>query len=231
VAPHLFEWRDELRQAPELIAADRLVAHEIGFYMNADGTDAWPGTELIVAGTALKKSTVLSSLAWLLETGWLDRSRRSKRERYRYVATIPTERKTRTDRAEWASDRKHRLTTIRSESVGIGTHSAGRNGVPTESVGMGSRVGRNGYPESVGMGTHGPPTTSQRTPPQTSSTENPQYEAIESGDEKSWNDATYRAVHGRLYDVDEYGAESFTPLLETPARKSTFADIVAEEAA
>jgi hypothetical protein len=176
VSSFLFEWRDAMRAAPELIASDRHIALEMSLYMDKHGAEAWPGLDRIMSGTAMKKATVLSSIAWLLEAGWLTRSRRSKQERYRYAACVPTERKNRDARVAFMEARKSaaaertnerrqskpELVAKRAASLAASrskraTDSAGLNERPPEQVETGKPVGLNGNAQWVETGDHGTP--------------------------------------------------------------------------
>jgi hypothetical protein len=110
----VYQWRQELEKAAELIASDRHVALTVMGHMGTDGRNAYPSIETIVGKTRLAKSTVLSSLGWLRASGWLLVQRRSRRERNVYSAAIPVDRKTRKDRSAWTAERATRLASQRA---------------------------------------------------------------------------------------------------------------------
>jgi hypothetical protein len=127
--PWLFEWRDEVTSAPELIASDRWVAVAISLRMNVDGEDAFPSIETIRKLTGYSKETVLNSLAWLRESGWLRWERPSRRKSNLYAPTRPGVRLSRTNRTQFMKQRKMLLAASRSErkTNSHETYSVGRN--------------------------------------------------------------------------------------------------------
>jgi hypothetical protein len=163
----VYQWRQELEAAAELIASDRLVALTVMGHMGADGRDAYPSIKTIVGKTRMAKSTVLCSMGWLRASGWLLAQPRSRRQSNVYSAVIPVERKTRTDRSRWASERAARLASQRAsrsqtepaEQVADVTDS----GMEASGSQLSTRVGRNGGASGSqslrGVGRNGEPGT------------------------------------------------------------------------
>lgn len=64
------QWRTALRET-DLSGIVRAVGKSVSEHMFADGTGAFPGTQLIVRESGFSRSSVLRALKVLEETGWL----------------------------------------------------------------------------------------------------------------------------------------------------------------
>ena len=107
----LFEWRDGVEAADELSATDRHVALVIAGHMDKNGAGAYPGVRTIARKAARKTHTIAESIAWLEASGWLRIERRHvpgklEHDTNLYTATVPTARRSKTDRAAWLKSRK-----------------------------------------------------------------------------------------------------------------------------
>jgi hypothetical protein len=158
--PLLYLWLEASRTAPGLIASDRLVLRVIADHMNKDGDNAFMSIPTIVAGTALHKATVLGSLAWLRESGWLGRTSRGRRKTPIHWAGLEPANKTRKDRADFMAARreasKRRAETSPHREKRVAALAASGSKSRTDSVGLKGdwRVGLNGHAEWVYIDTH-----------------------------------------------------------------------------
>jgi hypothetical protein len=179
----LFQWRKEILRAHELIACDRHTLHVIGFAMDVHGRDGFPSIRLIVEQTGYTKQTVLDTLAWVKEAAWIRAGGRSRYGTITYEPVIPTERKTRADRAAFMRDRRQasathaaaspqhaeRVASLDAARSKRRTTSVGLNGVPPQQDAGRSRTSR-------GLGLDGDAPRSRRrttTSPDTSPSTSP----------------------------------------------------------
>jgi hypothetical protein len=176
----LFRWRKEILCAPELIAGDRHTLHVIGFAMDEHGRDGFPSIELIVKQTGYTKQTVLDTLAWAKEAGWIRAGSRSRYGTITYEPVIPTERLTLADRAAFMRDRRQasavRAAASPQHAERVASLDAARSRRRTTSVGLDGvppRTGESRSRTSEGLGLDGDDPRSRRrttTSPTTSPT-------------------------------------------------------------
>lgn len=91
VVSRLTEWRDAVRDAPELDKTAVLVAYTLSTYMNRNG-EAWPSKETLAKGCRLGagKRAVDKAVDRLEAAGFLMIQRSKGRSSNRYLATFPT---------------------------------------------------------------------------------------------------------------------------------------------